>query len=456
MTTPASVTAGQTELLFVSTSVANAAGTPTGWTKVTTQTSSPLQTTVYRRTTAGADAGATVTVPMSTATAAALQLAVYSAVDGSSITATGLSDSATGAHVAPAAPVNTAGSWVVSAWADKSSTTTSWNVPAAVTSRDVTIGTGSGRVAAALGDSGQAVSTGTYPARTATTNAAGTKGLGVTVILSPSTQGPNQKPVAAASATCTLLHCAFDGSGSADADGSIDSYAWDFGDGSTGTGVKPTHDYATAGTYQATLVVTDNRGGASPATAVPVTVTAPVTKTIGFVGTAHSYSTGTTSAAVVTPAAVSAGDTQLLFVTTALADVAVTPTGWTKVTTQTSSPLQATVFRRTAVASDAGATVTVSLSATSAIALQLLDYQNVVATGIVVTGASDSATASHSAPATTVGAAGSYVLSFWSDKSSTTTGWTVPGSTTSRDVVVGTGGGRVKGAMLTLVLPAGN
>ena len=37
---------------------------------------------------------------------------------------------------------------------------------------------------------------------------------------------------------------AFDGTSSTDADGTIASYAWNFGDGSTGTGAKPSHTYA--------------------------------------------------------------------------------------------------------------------------------------------------------------------------------------------------------------------
>ncbi len=56
----------------------------------------------------------------------------------------------------------------------------------------------------------------------------------------------------------------FDGSGSYDTNpdgsGSIVSYEWDFGDGSTGTGVSPTHTYSASGLYTATLVVTDNDG----------------------------------------------------------------------------------------------------------------------------------------------------------------------------------------------------
>jgi len=42
-------------------------------------------------------------------------------------------------------------------------------------------------------------------------------------------------------------------------DAAIDTYDWDFGDGSTGTGVAPSHDYA-PGSYTVTLTVTDENG----------------------------------------------------------------------------------------------------------------------------------------------------------------------------------------------------
>ena len=52
----------------------------------------------------------------------------------------------------------------------------------------------------------------------------------------------------------------FDATTSSDPDGTIASYAWDFGDGTTGTGSKPSHAYARYGTYTVTLAVRDNDG----------------------------------------------------------------------------------------------------------------------------------------------------------------------------------------------------
>lgn len=58
------------------------------------------------------------------------------------------------------------------------------------------------------------------------------------------------------------LPVAFDGSGSrTNWDRTIVSYAWDFGDGATGTGQTVTHTYTRAGIFNATLRVTDSTGG---------------------------------------------------------------------------------------------------------------------------------------------------------------------------------------------------
>jgi len=58
----------------------------------------------------------------------------------------------------------------------------------------------------------------------------------------------------------TLETTTFNASASYDPDGTIVSYAWDFGDGTNGTGEITTHTYADNGTYTVTLTVTDNDG----------------------------------------------------------------------------------------------------------------------------------------------------------------------------------------------------
>lgn len=73
-----------------------------------------------------------------------------------------------------------------------------------------------------------------------------------------------------------------DGSGSSDPDGSVASYAWDFGDGASGTGVTAAHTYAAGGSYPVRLTVTDTSGLTATSTrTVTVASNAPVA-TDGF------------------------------------------------------------------------------------------------------------------------------------------------------------------------------
>jgi len=73
---------------------------------------------------------------------------------------------------------------------------------------------------------------------------------------------PNQGPVAGFTPRADGTSVTFDAAASTDADGSIASYRWDFGDGATQTTPKPqaVHTYLNAGTFRATLTVTDNEG----------------------------------------------------------------------------------------------------------------------------------------------------------------------------------------------------
>ncbi len=102
----------------------------------------------------------------------------------------------------------------------------------------------------------------------------------------------NQPPVAqfTGPATATVgTPVSFSGAASTDADGSIASYAWTFGDNTTGTGVSPSKTYTAAGTYNVSLTVTDNRGATASRTAsitvtgagVPPATGAPVARANG-------------------------------------------------------------------------------------------------------------------------------------------------------------------------------
>jgi PKD repeat protein len=85
----------------------------------------------------------------------------------------------------------------------------------------------------------------------------------------------NQPPVASFTSTCSGLTCDFNGSGSSDSDGTITSYAWNFGDGTTTTGATVSHTYAVAGTYSVTLAVTDSDATSVKSQSVTPVVNAP-------------------------------------------------------------------------------------------------------------------------------------------------------------------------------------
>ena len=92
---------------------------------------------------------------------------------------------------------------------------------------------------------------------------------------------PSNKPPVASFTTVPSsgpapLRVEVDASQSSDPNGSIVDYAWAFGDGQSATGVRATHVYATAGSYQIQLTVQDDKGAGSTASrTVTVTASAP-------------------------------------------------------------------------------------------------------------------------------------------------------------------------------------
>jgi RHS repeat-associated protein len=72
----------------------------------------------------------------------------------------------------------------------------------------------------------------------------------------------------------------FNGGTSFDSEGQLQSYQWNFGDNSFGSGPAPSHTYGNSGTYTVTLTVTDNTGqtttGSTTATIYPASNKMPV------------------------------------------------------------------------------------------------------------------------------------------------------------------------------------
>ena len=79
--------------------------------------------------------------------------------------------------------------------------------------------------------------------------------LGKTHVLAP----PNEAPTAGFSHVVDRMNVQFTDA-SSDADGTIVSRLWDFGDGSTSTAPDPSHVYAVVGTWPVALTVTDDGG----------------------------------------------------------------------------------------------------------------------------------------------------------------------------------------------------
>lgn len=100
-----------------------------------------------------------------------------------------------------------------------------------------------------------------------------------TATVTISVQPSNQAPVAEANGPYTGtedIAISFSSAGSADPDGSISSYSWNFGDGGTSTAANPTHVYADPGNYTVTLTVTDNDGATDNDTAAVTVDAAPI------------------------------------------------------------------------------------------------------------------------------------------------------------------------------------
>ncbi|MFC4783449.1 phytase [Nocardioides sp. MAHUQ-72] len=264
---PSSVQPGDRLVLLLSLAAADrTVSSPTRgtWSLDGDRSARTMRTLVWSKVAVAGDAGARVDVPLSASTKGTIQLAAYRGVDPGPLTV--VSSAATTTSTVRRTPVVSApqDAWVASYWAGKSASASSWTPPAGVAPRGAAANSGSGRIVSLLADTGGPAAAGSYGDLAATSSASTTAATTWSVVLPPSTG--NQPPVARFTSTCGGLGCSFDASTSSDAEGAVASYDWDFGDGTTGVGAAPDHDYPAPGSYDVVLTVTDGDGATASVT----------------------------------------------------------------------------------------------------------------------------------------------------------------------------------------------
>ena len=164
---------------------------------------------------------------------------------------------------------------------------------------------------------------------------------------------------------------------------------------------------------------------------------------IGFVGSS-SFNGNVTKATVKIPAAVKPGDAILLLAdanNSSITASAPSGPGWTLLKSTPNGTAITRIYAKVAAAGDPGSTVTIKAGAIEKLDVQLVAYTGTAATPVTtVASTAESATSTtHTTPSAAVATAGSWAVSFWDDKSATTTSWTPPAGQTRRAGSIGTG-----------------
>ncbi len=272
-----------------------------------------------------------------------------------------------------------------------------------------------------------------------------------TVDINPQLPPPpvNSPPQAVATVTCELLVCTFSSTGSEDTDGTIDSYAWDAGEGVTSDQPGFTHTYDTPGPRSVTLTVTDNEAATGVAVKAfnPSDTVSPVT----FVGV-NETNANRTAHRVAVPDGTEEGDALLLFFATNTTTPTYTyPAGWTEVEALNGSGFVGRAFTKVATAADLGSTVQITSSGYAKSDLTLAAYRGTDPADPIAAsaGALDNVSrATHTSPTVTAPDGSGWLVTYWADKSSGTTGWTPPDGQTFRSSRSGTSSGHVSGLLV--------
>jgi PKD repeat protein len=154
-----------------------------------------------------------------------------------------------------------------------------------------------------------------------------------------------------------------------------------------------------------------------------------------------------TSRTVQIPNSAQAGDVLLLFLTQNSSTATVnTPSGWTLIESVDGNGVRGRAWSRTATQGIVGTNVTVTMSAAVKAVLSVAAYRSTIGSPTVSDSAgsvTNSSASSHTTPSVDVAGANSWLVSYWGEKSSVTTTWTLPADTTSRTTATATGSGKV-------------
>lgn len=460
VTIPLTVEAGDGLILFVtSNSTTTAMAEPTGvtgWTKHGEENVGGVRSRAYTKVAAASDAGKQVTLSSAATMKTAVTVAAYRGIAGDWIadSAVTITSTQSTSKQAPSVSVGKPGSTIVSYWADKGSIDNSITPPNGDELRSTAEGSGSGRIIAVTSDH-STMDTGPFAGSLATMSASSARTAMWSVVLNPGSGGAtppdNQAPTADFALDITGLDVSVDGSASTDPDGQVESYAWDFGDGTTKTGKTATHSYATSGQISVSLTVTDNSGVHSATVTKTGTVNAPDpsdrTPLDFVVGTESNSSSATPSMGI--PHQVANGDGMLLFATVnssvATVEDPTGVTGWTLIDSLKQDGTQTYLFAKTASGNDGGQTLKLPLSGTMKSAMHLLAFRGIDSGWVADSTIELNRTSGKvkETPVAQSNAEGSLAIAYWADKGSITNDFTLGPNMVARGNTAGTGGGRI-------------
>ena len=272
------------------------------------------------------------------------------------------------------------------------------------------------------------------------------------VAIFPNIEVSNDAPEPLFSFDCAGTACNFDASASID-DGSITSYSWDFGNGTTATSITPTATLANNTTHTVTLTVTDN-SGTSASRQQEVLVGNGGLPVTHIRTTTLSDSNNTFAQSL--PANAQAGDVALAFLSISDGNtVGTAPAGWVFVGQDAANNLTTTIWYRALSANDPGSNAQFQLSSSTKADLTISTYRGVDTANPIL--AVDSIAESerrvgHRAPALSFSGEAT-VLHYWADRTSVTTEFFAPPSEATLSTSIGTGNAHVS-SVLSVVHPA--